>query len=213
MTRFSDSEISRILPDYLKDSPEVEGISYAISRQMKRYVEHSKNIGVYAMLDSIPENMLDMLAVELDAPYYRQDMETDIKRSLIKGTLGWYARAGTPAAVGELVAAVFGEGEVKEWFEYGDKPYFFKVITNAFLTPDTFEKFSRMLEKVKNTRSHIRGIEIKRHTDMNIKVGVGYAAVYRPEPIITKFRAEQYMASKTYSGMTGEFIVIPEPIK
>ena len=44
-------------------------------------------------------------------------MELEVKRGLVRNTLIWYMTSGTPAAVEELVAIVFGEGEVAEILE------------------------------------------------------------------------------------------------
>lgn len=92
--------------------------------------------------------------------------------------------AGTPAAVEELVAIVFGEGEVSEWFEYGGEPYWFKIRTNALLTEDMTTYFSEMIRRVKNTRSHIEAIEIHRTIEQTLYAGCCHAPQYKPAPII-----------------------------
>ena len=114
---------------------------------------------------------MDLLAVELDTQYYDTSLPIDSKRNLIKGTLVWYMSAGTPSAVEELVTAVFGEGEVKEWYEYGGDPYFFKIETNAYLTPDINAQFAKMILRVKNARSHLEAIEIHRSVSAPARLG------------------------------------------
>lgn len=184
MTKLYDSQIVQILPDYLSNNAEVQAMSYAISQAIKRLIDYCSNISVYAVIDTLPESALDMLAVELDTQYYDTSLFVDVKRELIKNTLTWYLKAGTPSAVEELVAAVFGEGEVQEWFEYGDQPYFFKIITNALMTPDIDTQFRIMLERVKNARSHIRAIEIRRTIEQPYFSGTCVFSEYRPPAII-----------------------------
>lgn len=175
MTKLYDSQIIQILPEYLAGRVEVQALSFAINRAIKRLIDYCGNTSVFAVIDTLPECVLDMLAIELDTQYYDTSNDIDTKRKLIKNTLVWFISAGTPSAVEELVASVFGEGAVKEWFEYGDDPYFFKVITNATMTADIDEQFFSMLKKVKNTRSHIRGIEV--HRKINQEKYIGSAVI------------------------------------
>ncbi len=184
MIKLYDSNITDILPEALSGRANVAALGYAVNRAMQRLIEYCRGTSVYAVIDSVPDNVLDMLALELNTQYYSDSFDITTKRRLIKNTLIWHMTSGTPAAVEELVAAVFGKGEVKEWFEYGDDPYYFKITTNATMTPDMNEQFTAMLEKVKNTRSHIRAIEIHRIVNQTIYAGVSVGAYYKPAPII-----------------------------
>lgn len=180
MIELKDSEIKQILPDYFKERTEVKCLSYAIQRATQKLIRYCGNIGVFAMIDSASDEVLDLLAVELNTQYYDASLDIQNKRELIKGTLVWYQTSGTASAVEELIAAVFGEGKVEEWFEYGDSPYFFKIKTNAQLTPDIVAQFRKIIERVKNARSHMRNIEIDRQIELFPKMGI---AVYS-EPVI-----------------------------
>lgn len=74
-------------------------------------------------------------------------------------------QAGTPGAVKEMVKIVFGEGDVVEWTDFEEPPYTpgtFDIVTNARLTPDILEYFTSIIDRVKNVRSHLRRILIKR---------------------------------------------------
>lgn len=88
-------------------------------------------------------------------------MNLETKRNIIKRTLLWHTKAGTPSAVSELVEIVFGEGRTVEWFDYTEGPYTpgtFDIITNARMTEEMANYFLSIIQRVKNTRSHIRRI-------------------------------------------------------
>jgi P2-related tail formation protein len=184
MINLYDSNITDILPEPFLEDQNVIALGYAIRQGVRRLIEYCQNISVYAVIDNAPDNVLDMLAVELNTQYYEDTMDIETKRKLVANTLIWFMRAGTPAAVEELVAAVFGEGEVKEWFEYGDDPYYFKILTNALMTPDMNTQFSSMLNMVKNARSRIRAIEIHREIEQPFFSGVGQHSNVKPAAII-----------------------------
>lgn len=63
-------------------------------------------------IDSVPEPVLDLLAVELRTPVYKQTYSVAIKRALVKESLIFYDQMGTPAAVNRIIEAVFGAGYI-----------------------------------------------------------------------------------------------------
>lgn len=197
MIRFRDSEISQILPDSLANMTEAQCLSYAINKAMRKFVNYCSDIGVYAMIDYAPNEILDLLAVELNTQFYEPSLSVQRKRDLIKGTLVWFMHSGTPSAVEELIAAVFGEGQVSEWFTYGDNPYYFKISTNAQLTPDIVDKFTTIIHRVKNVRSRLRSIEIHRDVDQHEKVALG--AIAQPHyPILNNKESEASISGTKY---------------
>lgn len=176
MVSLYDSEIKQILPDVLAKKPEVKAVSYALSKMVKRILEYCERVSVYAAIDKQRDDVLDMLAIELDTQYYETSLDIESKRNLIKGTLAWYATSGTPDAVKELVNSVFGEGDVEEWFDYGDDPYWFKIVTDAQLTPELYDKLTTMIKKVKNVRSALRNVEIHRNVSLPERFNSGVSS-------------------------------------
>lgn len=189
MIRFEDGELLNLLPVSMANDIETQCISYALQRQIQRIIYHASRTRTVAMIDLLPETVLDVLAAELRTPYYQEDMDIDTKRNIIKRTLLWHTRAGTPSAVEELIEVVFGEGSIVEWFNYDEPPYTpatFDIITNAQMTEDMAEYFLSIILRVKNTRSHIRRILVTRKMEMDERVGAG--VVTRPEvPVLNHY--------------------------
>ena len=184
MINLYDGELADILPSQMATEVQQQCISYALKKGIQLVVERANMTRTQTVIDNLPEKILDVLAVELRTPYYREEMDIETKRNIIKRTLLWHLTAGTPRAVSELITTVFGDGEVVEWFDYGDKPYHFKVKTNALFTPEISDFFTSMLERVKNTRSHLRMIEIHRTVDCEFFSGAAIFPCYRPAAII-----------------------------
>ncbi len=201
---YYDGQITDILPWHISDSPEVKALGYALNKGTKLLYRYAQRLYLWTNIDSQPENVLDLMAAELRTQYYNQSLDIESKRRLVKNTLVWYMTAGTPEAVEELIAAIFGEGEVKEWFEYDGQPYCFKVITNAILTPDTSDFFTMMIQRVKNTRSHLDAIEIHRTIDQEILAGVGQFSSYKPSTIIGGYNEKRTALQEIFAG-TGQF--------
>ena len=180
--------------------PVLKALSYALQQACRLLYRYSRRLYIYTNLDEQPEEVIDLLASELRTQYYRSTLDLDTKRRLVKNTLIWYMSAGTPEAVEELVAVVFGEGEVKEWYEYADKPYYFKIATNAILTPEMNDFFSIMIRRVKNTRSHLRAIDIHRTIGQEFFAGVGQFQNYRPPAVIDGYSVDQRTEQTIHAG-------------
>lgn len=171
MIELKDSDITQILPGYLEDQPETQAIAYAIKKQIDKIIQWTEKTSLYAAVDKADERLLDVMAIDLNAPYYDFGAEIEVKRGYVKSALAWYRYAGTPKAVEELVKTAFGEGEVIEWFDYEGSPYYFKVRTELPITQESFDLLSKMLSKVKNVRSHLDKIELLRTLNQDIKFG------------------------------------------
>lgn len=172
MTRLQDSQITQILPECLSGRASVQSLSFALNRAVKRLIGYCSGIGVFSSIDTASDRVLDMLALELNVPYYDDSLRSETKKELVRNMFGWYMDAGTPAAVEELVSSVFGQGEIHEWFEYGGEPYTFRIVTNADAEIESINEFEKLIERVKNIRSHIDEVIFIREQQTRIYASV-----------------------------------------
>lgn len=205
MISYYDGQLTDIMPGNITKKPEVKALSYALQQACRLLYRYSQRLYIYYNLDEQPEYVIDLLASELRTQYYKSSLDLDTKRRLVKNTLIWYMSAGTPQAVEELVAVIFGEGEVKEWFEYGGEPYYFKIKTDAILTEDISKLFAKMIAKVKNTRSHLQAIAIGRNLNMDEYVGIAHMVVPH---LVIQCEKLNYIPLKEYVGI--RHIAIPK---
>lgn len=162
MIRLQDAELISVLPYYIKSDTDVQAISYAFKMAMQNAFRYSRWIMLYANVDELPHDILDLLALELRAQYYEESMDIEIKRNIIKKSISWYVTGGTVAAIEEMVQAVFGEGNVVEWYQFGGTPGTFYIETNEELSPDIVIRFNEIIDKVKNKRSQLEKVVVKR---------------------------------------------------
>ncbi|MDO4313791.1 MAG: phage tail protein [Eubacteriales bacterium] len=183
MINLREGELLDILPCPIKDDPVVAAFSYALKRQICFVIEAADKARVYAAIEQAPERLLDIMAIQLRSMYYSEKLPLEIKREIVRNTLKWYQKAGTTAAVEELITILFGEGEVIEWYDIdpseGALPGEFDIITNAQLLVDSVELFKSIIDKVKNVRSHLRRIITHREFQANLYVANVNAANMR----------------------------------
>ncbi len=154
MIDLKGSRFTDIMPDNLKNQPEVQALAYAVGRQIEKLCTYAENSRTYAAIATMPENVLDYLAVELRTPAYDETYSISTKRALIQDTLLFYTQMGTPAAVNRIIEIIFSAGYITEWWEYGGDPHHFKAhTTNPGITEDDVEEFRRVLASVKRLSS------------------------------------------------------------
>lgn len=167
MIKLNGSRFTVAMPENLKEQPEVQAIAYAVGRQVEKLCAYADSARTYAAIQSMPERVLDLLAVELRTPAYDENYSIKVKRALIEGSLLFYTQMGTPAAVERIIETIFGSGYISEWWEYGGSPYHFKAYTtNPAITSDDVEEFKRVLGSVKRLSAWLDEIILDLSTDV-----------------------------------------------
>lgn len=165
MINLKGSRFTSILPENLASQLEVQAIAYAVGRQMEKLCSYAESARAYGAISSMPERVLDLLAVELRTPAYDEHYSIRVKRALIESTLTFYTMMGTPAAVNKIIETIFETGYIREWYEYGGEPYHFKAYTtNPAITSDDVEEFKRVLGSVKRLSAHLDEIILELST-------------------------------------------------
>ena len=106
MIKLNGSRFTVAMPENLKEQPEVQAIAYAVGRQIEKLCAYADGARTYAAIQSMPERVLDLLAVELRTPAYDENYSIKVKRALIEGSLLFYTQMGTPAAVEKIIETI-----------------------------------------------------------------------------------------------------------
>ncbi|MBO8136811.1 MAG: phage tail protein I [Desulfotomaculum sp.] len=172
MTDIYNISLLDILPESLIKDPDVKALAQAIDPELQAISSVIVECILLTRIDELPEEVVDVLALQFHVDFYEPDLPLKQKRELVKNSISWHKRKGTPSAVEELVTAIFGDGEVQEWFEYGGQPYHFKVLTNnSAATTTDVQRFERAVESVKNARSILEAVEITVTDEMELYLG------------------------------------------
>lgn len=154
------SDALRAAPKFLKSDRNGYALLAAIAAA-DDYVTEKLQEAVDTLNDveKMPEWRLDERAWEMNLNWYDYQADVEVKRSQIRGARDYFDRLGTPYAVEQAIADVWGEGKVEEWFEGGAEPYHFTVYTsNTGALIENRRKFLKLLERVKNVRSVLDNI-------------------------------------------------------
>lgn len=162
-----------ILPNSIRHDENVVAAAGALDKLNQQIASIIPSLFFVGDVDHLNDEWLDALAWQWRAPYYDQTLPIEQKRDIVKRSLIWHKRKGTPSAVEELITTVFGSGEVQEWWEYGGQPGYFKVRTSdPSATADKATEFLAAINSVKNERSWLEAIEITTEGNLQIYYGV-----------------------------------------
>ncbi|MGL4665676.1 MAG: phage tail protein [Clostridium butyricum] len=158
MKEINELSIRDILPSSLCDK-KLLTISDGIDKILKRINEKMDKCYIYKNLANNYPEVIDELFWEWHVDYYSEDLPLDKKIKLIRNSYVNHLRKGTPWAVENMLNDVLERYSLLEWFEYGGKPYHFKIITDKeFDEIDSIEKINKIVNITKNARSHFEGL-------------------------------------------------------
>lgn len=210
--RIDNTEMIKLLPEWMQNDEANGALASAVDKLISRVGKRIKTPRVWDQFEEMTEYELDEMAWELGIDWYNSAWNKKQKIDVIKTYGPIMEKRGTVWAVEKLVTAIFGIGEIFEWFEYGGKPYFFKIRTSALLTQDGMKDFLSKVKAVKNERSHIESIEILRITELNAVMGQGYLSIHKPAAIMPAITLYRTATGNTYQGMHGVKIMHPAAI-
>lgn len=184
--RLSDLEFIKLLPMWMRDDLANIGLSNGVEEIVAPVVDEIKFLPIWDRLDELPETMLDELAWEFNLLWYDKTANIETKRELVKNGLKVWGKLGTKWAVENVINTYFGEGYIKEWFEYNGTPGHFSVYSsNPSVTNERVQEFMNILNKVKRYSSHLDNIYITLTCEMPLSAGFGIHEVAKETYKIT----------------------------
>ena len=167
-------EFIRLLPAFMRGDLAVLGLAHGIDDIIPALAASVQRLTTWDKIDELSDSELDSLAWELNIMWYDKTASIEAKRELVLNSDKVYRRLGTKWAVENVIQTYFGDGYIKEWFEYNGTPGYFRVYsTNPTLNNERLTEFLNILNKVKRHSSKLDGIYITLTGEMKIAAGVG----------------------------------------
>lgn len=128
---------------------------------------------IYPAIDSLNEQLLDYLAVQMHVDDYDKAAQLSVKRKQVKMSFILHRLRGTKYAVETAVNMIYSGGRVKEWFEYNGHPYHFAISAgeNEISSNMNFKQIMKSINAAKNVRSWLDYFEFERKINQHIRVG------------------------------------------
>ena len=137
-------------------------------------------------LTPLDDRSLELLAWQLHTEGFEVALTTQAKEALVNESVPIHRLAGTPWALRRaLELALETDVLVPEWFDYGGRPYFFKVrfaVPPAGLSEARLREIFRLIYEKKNVRSWLGSVETEASVSLSEHIGVGLADLTATRP-------------------------------
>lgn len=148
----------RTFPVGLRENPSISALGDVTMEALAKRPTEIGLLSLYPRIDELPEALLDILAYDFKVDWWDPEYSLEEKRRIFKESWYVHKHLGTRAAVETALRAIYPRAEVQEWFQYGGKPYFFRL--NIDLTGELSDAARpwRVMERVnfyKSLRSHV----------------------------------------------------------
>ena len=172
--RLSDLELRRLLPGWMRGDAADLLLASGVDSTMARVAPQLDLLGVWGVLDRLPDAYLDELAWALDVDWYDSGASHATKADLVRNSDLVHMRLGTVDALASVVASYFGVGRVREWFDYAGRPHHFKVFTTdpSVVEDENLVRFLDMLGRTKRLSSKFDGVQIGLTGEQTVRAGV-----------------------------------------
>ena len=148
-------KLADILPRNILADKQMYAAAEALDLELKALSYDAFQVLHIPRLDELNHDVLDTLAWQFHCDFYEPStMSLDVKRNLIRESILLHRIKGTPQSVEDFLGYFGIKATVKENWEYGGEPYFFRLTVSdvAFLGDDG-DTFMRLVYAAKNERS------------------------------------------------------------
>ncbi|MGO4373483.1 phage tail protein I [Paenibacillus sp. MCAF20] len=172
MINIQNISLLDLLPPNIRNDPTIAAAAQAVDAELVSLTQQINKLTYYNRFDSLTSEEADELAWQFKVDFYDLSAPIEQRRQLIKQSYSRHKTKGTPGAVEDLIATIFGLGEVQEWFQYGGEPGYFKIVTSdPEATAGKADEFLAAINSVKNARSWLEAIELTTGDDMQLYIG------------------------------------------
>lgn len=163
-----------ILPQNLLRDEQIKAAAQALDAELQKITEATKEALLLPRLGKLPEAVIDLLAWQWHVDFYEPTLGIGAKRRLVRESIAMHRIKGTKAAVELALRMTRHTGDVIEWFEYGGKPYCFRVsgIRADSVHLDGLRSLLRLIYAMKNERSWLENIDFVRPVRIGMYYGV-----------------------------------------
>lgn len=183
MDKLGNFKLIDLLPSSIAADATVKNISLCAEKLLQNLAGQTSVLLLLPHLDELPEAVIDELAWQYHVDTYSTDFAIDVKCQLIRQSIAWHHKKGTPAAVVEMLSTIYASAQLEEFWEYGGEPYHFKVTIGEDRTDSaqTIDDAIRVIKLSKNVRSWLDGIKFRRNITGTIYTGAVMAKNKRVE--------------------------------
>lgn len=190
------------LPPAVADEPWVRIMDKVYRERHQHEMGAAERIHIYTLIDSQPEEILDVLAVQFKVDWYDSNYPLEAKRSIIKTALEVRRYYGTDWATLKAISAIYPRSEIEQWYDYGGTPGHFRVIcsVDGALIPVKRREIRRSVNIYKRMTAHLDSLYLQVQAGIEIECEFS-SLVYRVPYASETMYAGTWPRTTTHAGI------------
>lgn len=88
-----------LIPSSIRSDATIAAIAAAVDPELQAINQAIPNVLLWPRINELPDQIVDLLGWQLHADFWRPDLSLATKRNLVKSSLRWHKKKGTPWAV------------------------------------------------------------------------------------------------------------------
>lgn len=162
------------LPAVLANDDNMAALASAVAEVLAARVGEIERVSIYSQIDRLPNELLDILANDFKVDWWDYSYSLQEKRNTLRQSWYVHKHMGTPAAVTAALSAIYPDSKVEEWWDYGGKPYHFRLLISQDASTLDAVKYATVLSLVayyKNLRSVLDSVTVLQRHDHHLYTG------------------------------------------
>ncbi len=162
--------LADIAPLNLIHDDNISSVIHALDPQLLSVSYDSLLPLLIPRIDSLPDYVLDVLALQFHCDFYDLAMTHDMKASAVSSSLHWHMKKGTASAIIESLKALGIEAEFVPWWKFDGQPYTFRIkanITGDFYRGAGKDRITKLITRAVNESKSARSFMAALDTSLN----------------------------------------------
>lgn len=174
MNKLINTEFQFFFPENLKKYKNLKALSLQIESIFKsQIIPEIDKLAIFKNLDRESDQVLSQLAWQFSVDNWKENLEREVKIKLIKEAYWVHSKKGTKKIIEENLKKLNYPIQLSEWFEFGGKPFTFKITTTEANTSVYWlENLLEIINKYKNCRSILESVYLDRERE-KVKYRIG----------------------------------------
>lgn len=157
-----DTDLSDLVPQNLLEFKEISDICKALKLSLTDVTGSIYLDAIVAEFDRLPEDVIDLLAWQWHVDYYDSTADVETKRQYVRSSLEIHRHKGTKYAVNKAMSDINSKYHIREWTEYGGKPYYFRIVEpDGDMVSYSEKDIIKAAKDAKNVRSWLEGVQVE----------------------------------------------------
>ena len=166
--------ISQRLPESLNDR-NIKQLAELSDEFLHKVDTLISKVLIYPNIDNLDEELINYLGYQQHIENFSPTLPLESKRELIKNSFLIHRYKGTPWAVETALSLMLAPTEIKEWFNYNGRPYYFRPLIDmsdarVVLDRERKKELIKIINATKNVRSWLDGILLKLNLEETVEL-------------------------------------------